>query len=82
MIGVLVARLPNGHLRHSVYRKPTHTDRYLNANSQHHPAQNQSVISFLVHRAIRISQPDNIKKELKHVKTAQMNIAAETYSRG
>jgi len=53
-----------------VYRKPTHTDRYLHAKSHHHPAQKQSVISSLVHRAFSISQPDNINQELKHVKTA------------
>ena len=36
---------------HSVYRKPTHTNRYLNANSHHHPSQKQGLIKTLVKRA-------------------------------
>jgi hypothetical protein len=36
---VLVSRRPNGSLGHSVYWKSTHTELYLHAKSQHHPAQ-------------------------------------------
>ncbi|XP_018568545.1 uncharacterized protein LOC108908869 [Anoplophora glabripennis] len=35
-LDVLVERKPDGTLRHRVYRKTTHTDRYLNAESHHH----------------------------------------------
>jgi hypothetical protein len=38
-LGVLVTRRLNGTLRHTVYRKPTHTDLYFNARSEHHPEQ-------------------------------------------
>lgn len=42
---VFVTRLPNGHLGHSVYRKPGHTGRYRHASSHHHPTQKHSIIS-------------------------------------
>jgi len=40
---------------HQVYRKSTHTDRYLHAESNHHAAQKQFTINSLVHRAFTIS---------------------------
>lgn len=47
----LVTRLQSGHIGHSVYREPTHTDQYCHVNSHYYPSQKQSVISSLVHRA-------------------------------
>ncbi|XP_011858342.1 PREDICTED: uncharacterized protein LOC105555901, partial [Vollenhovia emeryi] len=41
-LDVLVRRNEDGTLSHNIYRKPTHTDRYLHANSHHHPAQKNS----------------------------------------
>lgn len=67
-LDVLVTRKPDGRLGHSVYRKPTHTDRYLNAASHHHPAQKFSVINSLVHRAVKVSEPDHLPAELNHVR--------------
>jgi len=72
-LDVRVTRNPDGRLGHCVYRKPTHTDRYLNASSHHHPAQKSSVINSLVHRAISISQPDKLESELAHVKKTLQN---------
>ncbi|XP_018573327.1 uncharacterized protein LOC108912561 [Anoplophora glabripennis] len=50
--------------------KPTHTDRYLNAESHHHPAQKQGIINTLIHRARIISEPRHLAEELEHLRTA------------
>ena len=43
-----------GRIQVSVYRKPTHTDKYLDYNS-HHPSQHKrSVVNTLLHRAQEI----------------------------
>ncbi|XP_015111508.1 uncharacterized protein LOC107037456 [Diachasma alloeum] len=60
----------DGTLSHQVYRKPTHTDRYLNAASRQHPSQKNSVISSLMYRALTISQSSNVNSEVEHLETA------------
>ncbi|XP_047998166.1 uncharacterized protein LOC125235611 [Leguminivora glycinivorella] len=57
----------DGTLTHTVYRKPTHTDRYLNALSHHHPRHLQSVVSSLVNRAYDLCDPEYLKDELSHI---------------
>ncbi|XP_063385614.1 uncharacterized protein LOC134671708 [Cydia fagiglandana] len=57
----------DGTLAHSVYRKPTHTDRYLQASSHHHPRHLQSVIASLVNRAHDLCDPEHLDGELAHV---------------
>jgi len=47
-LDVLVTKKADNTLGHQVYRKPTHTDRYLHAESYHHPAQKQSAINSLI----------------------------------
>ena len=42
-LDVGISRNPDGSLQHNVYRKPTHTDRYLNQRSFHHPSMKSSV---------------------------------------
>ena len=54
-LDLLVTRNDNGSLSHQVYRKKTHTDRYLNARSHHHPFQQLGVLKTLAVRALRIS---------------------------
>ena len=66
-LDVLVKRNEDGTLGHQVYRKPTHTDRYLHATSHHHPSQKNSVISSLIYRALTISEPSSLNEELEHL---------------
>ncbi|KAI5631699.1 reverse transcriptase (RNA-dependent DNA polymerase) domain-containing protein [Phthorimaea operculella] len=67
-LDVLVMRMNDGSLRHTVYRKPTHTDRYLKADSHHHPQHLSSVPRSLINRALRLCHPDYIDSELDHVR--------------
>jgi hypothetical protein len=46
-----VYRKTTGSLGHKVYRKLTHTNRYLYLLSHHHPTHKHSVLSSPVHRA-------------------------------
>jgi hypothetical protein len=61
-LNILISCLPNGSLTHQVYQKKTHTDRYLHAQSHHHPAKKYVVLKTLVTRAIRISDPQFLEK--------------------
>jgi hypothetical protein len=56
-------------LRHTVYRKKTHSDRYLNAKSHHHPQQKRALMKTLFHRAETICDEDSKERELKHIKS-------------
>jgi hypothetical protein len=47
-LDVLVSRRPDSSLGHTVYRKPTHTDLYIHAESAHHPAQKKGVLYSLI----------------------------------
>nr|XP_023015434.1 uncharacterized protein LOC111504940 [Leptinotarsa decemlineata] len=49
-LDVLITKSNNS--SHTVYRKPTRTNHYLNAKSHHHPAQINSVLNFVIHRSI------------------------------
>nr|XP_060615668.1 uncharacterized protein LOC132765391 [Anolis sagrei ordinatus] len=69
-LDVLVIRKPDQQLGHTVYRKPTHTDRYLHKNSNHHPSQKRSTIKALADRAQRICEPHLLQDELNHLNWA------------
>ncbi|RVE50998.1 hypothetical protein evm_004407 [Chilo suppressalis] len=58
----------DGSLGHSIYRKPTHTDRYLNASSHHHPKHLNSVVTSLTNRAYDLCDEEHLQKELEHVR--------------
>jgi len=56
-----------GKLSSKVYRKKTHIERYLHANSHHHPKIKYGIIKTLNTRASRISNPERLNIELKHL---------------
>ncbi|KAJ8921267.1 hypothetical protein NQ315_013739 [Exocentrus adspersus] len=69
-LDVSLSRNADGTLGHTVYRTLTHTNRYLNKDSNHHPRQKRGIIKTLVERARRICDPEDIEKELKHLEEA------------
>ncbi|XP_072037398.1 uncharacterized protein [Amphiura filiformis] len=71
MLDTMITRNPNGCLSFCVYRKPTHTDQYLDFAS-HQPLEHKlGVIRTLTHRAKTIcSDQDTLNTELRHVKRA------------
>ena len=66
-LDVLISRKEDSSISHQVYRKKTHTDRYLHADSHHFPPQKIGVINTLVTRALRISDREHIKDEINHL---------------
>jgi hypothetical protein len=45
-----------------------HTDFYLHAESEHHPAQKNAVLRILVHRAKTICDTESLGEELQPLK--------------
>ena len=61
----------NGNLSITVYRKPTHTDQYLQWDSHHTLSVKFSVINTLSHRAQTVcSNPELLKQEKEHLRKA------------
>ncbi len=52
----------------SIFRKKTHTDKYLNYKSNHHPIILSGVVKCLTDRAKKLCHPSEIAQELKHLK--------------
>ena len=64
----LTTRMTDGSLKFNVYRKPTHTDQYLQFQ-RHQPMEHKiGVIRTLTHRAHTIiSDPQDKEREIKHL---------------
>ena len=53
----------------NIYRKPTHSERYLNFKSQHPVEHKSAVVNALTHRANSlISDENNKRMELEHIR--------------
>jgi hypothetical protein len=60
---VKVTKILDGSLSHQVYRKKTHTEQYLHADSHHHPSQKLGVLNTLATRALKISDDEHLEEE-------------------
>ena len=70
-LDTLVTVEEDGSLSTSIYRKPTHTNQYLQWDSHHSIANKYSVINSLLHRANNIcSNQEQKKEELTHKEEA------------
>jgi hypothetical protein len=64
-----INRNENGTLSFNVYRKPTHSGRYLDYGSEHTISQKMSVVSSLTHIALtHCSTTNDVKAELKYIR--------------
>ena len=73
-LDVLVTIKEDGTLGHQVFKKKTHTDSYLHAESYHHPAQKFGILSTLTVRALRISDEEHLEEELSHLTSIFLGI--------
>ena len=58
----------NSSLSTSVFRKTTHTNKYLNYNSHHHARVLSGIVKCLRQRAINMCNPENKQTELSHLR--------------
>jgi len=72
-LDVDVYKRTDGSLGHKVYRKPTHTNLYLNQLSHYHPAKKHSFLSSLVHRAKTLCDQVSLAQELEFLTTVFKN---------
>ena len=68
-------RKDDGRLTTTVYRKPTHTDRYLSFSSHHPSMHKRAVVKSLMDRAAKIptTKSDQIKEKQRVISTLQSN---------
>ena len=69
-LDTLITRLEHGQLRSKVYRKPTHTCKYLHFRSEHPVAHKRAVLNTLLQRADKLcDQESEQKKEIDLVRS-------------
>ena len=70
-LDIIVKPEADGSLSITVYRKPSHTDQYLQWDSHHHLLAKFSVINTLSHRAKTVwSRPELLQQEMDHLRKA------------
>ena len=67
-LDIFITRGHIGTLDTNIYRKPTHSERYLNFKSEHPLEHKSAVVNALTHRANSLIRDDTKKRmELKHI---------------
>ena len=80
-LDILITPKEDGSLSTSVFRKPTHTDLYLQWDSHHTISSKYSVAGTLYHRAKMIcSDPQLLQKEEDHLCQALQNCKYPTWA--
>ena len=70
-LDTLIHRNEDGTIKLTIYRKPTHTDQYLDFNSNHHITQKIGLIQTFNHRINAVvTKVEDRKKETNHIKQA------------
>lgn len=72
-LDALIYRRNNDMIGHKAYRKPTHTEIYLNYFSNHHYSHKLSVVHALYIRAFRVCDLISLDDELSHVTNVLVN---------
>ena len=73
-LDTIVKQEADGSLSITVYRKPMHTDQYLQWDSHHHLSAKFSVINTLSHRAKTVcSSPVLLQQEMDHLRRISLN---------
>ena len=73
--------LPDGYIKFSVYRKPTHTDQYRSFESHHHSPSKLGVVHTMRHRCETVvTDPEDNKNETSNVTTALTNCGYPTWT--
>jgi hypothetical protein len=73
-LDILITRKDNGTLGHKFFRKKTHRESYLHADSHHHPSQKMGVLNTMAIRETRISDKEHLKEEIDHLTKVFKNI--------
>ena len=73
----MVIQRSEGGVVFDVYRKPTHTDKYLNRDSCHPPQVFKGLVTGLKKRAVTICSSSKVSSELRHLRDA---LAGNAYS--
>ncbi|KFD62427.1 hypothetical protein M514_25435 [Trichuris suis] len=66
-ISFTIEKEMSGQLKTTVYRKPTHSNRYLHFSSHHPRAVMKGIIRGMVKRAIDLCEPEFLREELHRI---------------
>ena len=78
-LDLLLHRQQNGSIKFSVFRKETHTGKYLSYNSYHHESHKRSVITSLVSRAFKLCSSDMLEEELDYIRNGLLRNGYPNY---